>query len=30
MAELSGTLLCNMGFCYFNSHDMVRADLYFS
>lgn len=30
MAELSATLMCNMGFCYFNSHDMHRADLFFT
>jgi len=30
MAELSANLLCNIGFCYFNSYDMSRADVFFS
>lgn len=29
MAELSSNLLCNLGYCYFNSHDMVRAEIFF-
>lgn len=30
MAELSSILLFNIGSCYYNSHDMVRAEIYFN